>query len=91
MTLALKYKARANYYIDIEQAIKKGEKKFEPGILALANRNILYVDEINTALSMSANPNFDQVSIQIQDRVQKFIKRENGRTPVIMPIIVTTK
>ena len=33
--------------LDIEHAIKKGEKKFEPGILALANRNILYVDEIN--------------------------------------------
>lgn len=33
--------------MDIEQAIKHGEKKFEAGILALANRNILYVDEIN--------------------------------------------
>ena len=33
--------------LDIEHAIKYGEKKFEPGILALANRNILYVDEIN--------------------------------------------
>ncbi len=33
--------------LDIEQAIKKGEKKFEAGILAQANRNILYVDEIN--------------------------------------------
>ena len=33
--------------LDIEHAIKHGEKKFEPGILALANRNILYVDEIN--------------------------------------------
>ena len=33
--------------LDIEYAIKHGEKKFEPGILASANRNILYVDEIN--------------------------------------------
>ena len=33
--------------LDIEHAIQHGEKKFEPGILAQANRNILYVDEIN--------------------------------------------
>lgn len=33
--------------LDIEHAIKNGEKKFEPGILAYANRNILYVDEVN--------------------------------------------
>lgn len=33
--------------LDIEHAIKCGEKKFELGILAQANRNILYVDEIN--------------------------------------------
>lgn len=33
--------------LDIEEAIKTGKKKFEPGILAMANRGILYVDEIN--------------------------------------------
>lgn len=33
--------------LDIEHAIKTGEKKFEKGILAEANNNILYVDEIN--------------------------------------------
>jgi magnesium chelatase subunit D len=33
--------------IDIERAIKEGERSFEPGILGEANRNILYVDEVN--------------------------------------------
>ena len=33
--------------LDMETAIQHGRKAFEPGILAAANRNILYVDEIN--------------------------------------------
>ncbi|MFY9615059.1 MAG: magnesium chelatase subunit D family protein [Candidatus Dormiibacterota bacterium] len=33
--------------IDIEAAIREGSRRFEPGILAAANRNILYVDEVN--------------------------------------------
>ena len=33
--------------LNMERAIKKGEKVFEPGLLAQANGNILYVDEIN--------------------------------------------
>lgn len=33
--------------LDVEHALKTGEKKFEPGILAQADRQILYVDEIN--------------------------------------------
>lgn len=33
--------------LDIEVAIKEGKKSLEPGILADANRGILYVDEIN--------------------------------------------
>lgn len=33
--------------LDIEHAIKHGEKKFEPGLLAKADGHILYVDEIN--------------------------------------------
>ncbi len=33
--------------LDIERAIKKGERHFEPGVLAAANRGLLYIDEVN--------------------------------------------
>ena len=33
--------------LDIEYAIKHGEKKFEAGLLADANRNFFYIDEVN--------------------------------------------
>ena len=33
--------------LDIEVAIRTGRRKFEPGVLAAANRGLLYVDEVN--------------------------------------------
>ncbi|NMC28694.1 MAG: AAA domain-containing protein [Pelolinea sp.] len=33
--------------LDIEKAIRKGERHFEPGVLASANRGLLYIDEVN--------------------------------------------
>ncbi len=33
--------------LDIEKAIQTGEKHFEPGVLAAANRGLLYIDEVN--------------------------------------------
>ena len=33
--------------LDLERALKEGVRAFEPGLLAQANGNILYVDEIN--------------------------------------------
>jgi Mg-chelatase subunit ChlI len=33
--------------LDIEKAIQKGERHFDPGVLAAANRGILYIDEVN--------------------------------------------
>ncbi len=33
--------------LDLERALSRGEKAFEPGLLARANRGFLYVDEVN--------------------------------------------
>lgn len=33
--------------LDIEKALTQGEKAFEPGLLARANRGFLYIDEVN--------------------------------------------
>ena len=33
--------------LDIEKAIQRGERHFEPGVLASANRGLLYIDEVN--------------------------------------------
>ena len=33
--------------IDIERALQQGTKAFEPGLLARANRGVLYIDEVN--------------------------------------------
>src|SRR5262249_21743623 len=33
--------------LDIEQALVQGQKAFEPGLLARANRGFLYIDEVN--------------------------------------------
>ena len=38
---------RVSGTLDLEHVLKTGEKKFEPGVLASANGNILYVDEVN--------------------------------------------
>jgi magnesium chelatase subunit I len=33
--------------LDLERALTRGEKAFEPGLLAKANRGFLYIDEVN--------------------------------------------
>ena len=57
--------------LDIEQALKKGEKKFEPGILAQAHRNILYVDEVNLL-----NDHIVDVLLDAAAMGMNFIERE---------------
>ena len=59
-------------------------KEAEPLLKSVAN---ILVDEITTALSVG-NDNFDEVQANAQERIHRFIKRENGREPMIVPIIV---
>ncbi|MFM9654043.1 magnesium chelatase, partial [Streptomyces galilaeus] len=33
--------------LDLEQALTRGVKAFEPGLFAKANRGFLYIDEVN--------------------------------------------
>ena len=38
---------RVSGTLDIEHILKTGERRFEPGVLAQANGNLLYIDEVN--------------------------------------------
>ncbi|MCK9632405.1 MAG: putative cobaltochelatase [Methanoregula sp.] len=57
--------------LDIGHALRKGEKKFEPGILAQAHRNILYVDEVNLL-----NDHIVDVLLDAAAMGMNFIERE---------------
>ena len=60
-------------------------KEAEPLLKSVAN---IFVDEVTTALSVN-NTNFEEIKANAQERIHRFIKRENGREPMIIPIIVT--
>ncbi len=60
-------------------------KEAEPLLKSIAN---IFVDEVTTALSVN-NIDFENVKATAQERIRRFIKRENGREPMIIPIIVT--
>ncbi len=58
-------------------------KEAEPLLKSISN---IFVDEINTAFQ-AGRFNLDEIYQNVADRSQKFIKRENGREPYIIPII----
>lgn len=60
-------------------------KEAEPLLKSVAN---IFVDEVTTALSVN-NTDFEEIKANAQERIRRFIKRENGREPMIIPIIVT--
>ncbi len=58
-------------------------KEAEPLLKSISN---IYVDEINTHFQLETF-DVEQIIENVQDRAKKFIKRENGREPYILPII----
>ena len=60
-------------------------KEAEPLLKSIAN---IFIDEVTTALSVN-NHNYEEIKANAQERIRRFIKRENGREPMIIPIIVT--
>ena len=58
-------------------------KEAEP---LLKSVSAIFIDEINTHLQLEKF-DIDDTILQVQDRAKKFIKRENGREPYILPII----
>ena len=58
-------------------------KEAEPLLKSLSS---IFVDEINTAFQKEEF-NLDELYASVFERARRFIKRENGREPFIMPII----
>ena len=59
-------------------------KEAEPLLKSISN---IFIDEINTAL-LAGETDFTRAVGSIQERSRRFIKRENGREPLIFPIII---
>ena len=62
-------------------------KEAEPLLKSISN---IFVEEVNTALSLGKT-DFEETKELIKDRARKFIRRENGRDPEFMPIIIAVE
>ena len=72
--------------IDFEQAIHKGTRTFEPGILAEVNRGILYVDEINLLDDHLVDVLLDAAAMGVN-----YVEREAGHNASLRKISVVRK
>ena len=61
-------------------------KEAEPILKAI---NQIYVEEVKLAL-LGDPINFDAAITNIKDRCKKYFRRENGRDPLVIPIIIPT-
>jgi len=60
-------------------------KEAEPLLKSISN---IYVEEVNNALATSPKFEASKVESLIRERAKRFIRRENGREPMILPIII---
>lgn len=57
--------------IDLEETISRGERTFQPGILARAHGGVVYIDEVNLL-----NPEIIGLLFEVQSRGENLIERE---------------
>jgi magnesium chelatase subunit D len=57
--------------IDLEETVKRGEKVFQPGILARAHGGVVYIDEVNLL-----NSGVLDLLLEVQSRGENLIERE---------------
>jgi len=60
-------------------------KEAEPLLKSISN---IFVEEVNNALTTSPKFETSKVENVIRERAKRFIRRENGREPMILPIII---
>lgn len=60
-------------------------KEAEPLLKSISN---IYVEEVNNALATSPKFEASKVENLIRERAKRFIRRENGREPMVLPIII---
>ena len=63
--------------LDLEHALTEGQRRFEPGLLAQANRGLLYVDEVNLLDDHVVDLLLDSAAMGIN-----VVEREGGRTGI---------
>ncbi len=51
----------------------------------------IFIEELELALAQGNDPEFKACIASIKDRSKRFIRRENGREPLVIPIIIPTK
>lgn len=63
-------------------------KEAEP---LLKSISAIYVEEVTGAFANNPHPDFQKVEDVIRERAKRYIRRENGREPMILPIIIEEK